>query len=770
MRIYQRFGVFLILAVKLTGADFPAETDWPAFRLGQREVLVNRAYFRPFATGAHAGVPLADGHASFGRQSIRVRENSSEPDVLLKDEGFVIETRRGGYFDLWAAFDQTTARNGAAGLAFVVKVAESRKSYIAIGCDDGYRLRLNGRSISTRIGRRDLNPDEDLVELSLTAGNNQVEISFFKGAAWRQVPNDHFGDQWGAALKLYPDAETARRGIRSIAHHFLETPIVTDFGALALGIPGSLAPNLVIRDVNLKVVWQAPVDDQGILILSKAEGRIPPLPFLGFACVDSLMMEPIICVASFDQLTPELAGQLGPLSNNQACRFRLRHLLRPEFTSSRDRWWARKLTMSAAMALIGQDDDGKLPEKFDAWPTANEPFVAYSSHIDGRMQFYRYSRSRVQTTPRRLAIFFPGAPMPVRPYLESHSVSDIKEAETLAALANAEGIDLLWPGNVDVDYGGEITLAWVKEAVADCLKKRYGEEPVLVFPVGTCAAGVGALKFAANVQNIGGVVLWSPVPFRATYRWPAAEPAQVEAMPVEAWRTSRPADLTLLKDIPMFLRFDIDVPGHGDRLETREFVRDLRSAGGSIEERWLSDPDPVMEWGMRGTEAQREWMLWMRRQNPLNPARAVPHEGTESVQELLLKGFQVKTDGSSLADAWADKWHAMLSTYRGDFPSASAFDPKVLVTITQVGVASLPVLIRTALGQTLLSPATTAAAISSCEGWMMIGMSGNSIAVHLSDNLAANDSPPIDILKEGCARGVLWIKRGQRWLVVQVWQ
>jgi hypothetical protein len=729
----------------------------------------------------------AETNTALGRTSDWLDQAQLEviPRMNSKSESVGFGARRGDYFDLWSAFPNGIAIQGrhALRLSFEVTGATGGAVYLLLGANDSCAIIVDGTAVWGIVGQREHIETENVVRIPVTNGAAKVEVLCWKLKAWDAIPEDHHELEWSINLGLCASEDEAWRSFTSKGSHFLDSPIARAVGDLNTSLWLEHHASVEFYDLEGKHVGSGSVLPTGRITLPQPIEAFDH-GFVGIAVMGGDFAEAIILTGdkAVDELMePCLAGGKREIPTWGAWNYRCRHLFKPEFQKLRDRWWARKAALSLALAGLRTKWDRELVH-FQGWSSASVEFGDYISQVDGTEQYYRaFVGTEKGEGSRPLVVVLPGVPMPVRPFLDSATAADLQGAEMLLGLAKEYGCDLLWPGLVDIDYGGNFARVWIREAL-DAFTRQHptnGHRPIYV--VGTCAAGATAIGYAEAIGEIDGLVLWSPVVERPLYRWPFKGTGQWPLLPRAVMQPeSSGNNIQALLGIPVYVLVDHDDPGHGDRPGTAALCRKLTLLGGTVDEEWVDIPDHRTMWGMRALASQRRWMQWIMKQ-ARNPVRLADQRNTGSlnsatVKNALLRGFVFTPSSAPSAQAWVQRWTDMLRLYRGAAPAS----PSTQMKATQVEVRELSAAHfkdELAKGWGSGRPQLPASAQVAAAAETYTELFGIRLTLGTPDRVeiwceSRGDStqlPAVDLFREGCCQAAVWGLREGRWELIQVW-
>lgn len=695
-----------------------------------------------------------------------------------------LQVRRGDFFDLWAAFPPGTVTDARTALRLHVEFqgAANEAAFLLLGGNDGCAVYADGAPLWGTHGAREHLDGENVVRIPLdSSGRGRIDVLSWRNASWATVPPDHIVEEWSLNLAVCPDETRAWQSIARRKSHFLDTPIVATAADLRSTFHFDGHAGIEFYDLHGQQVARG---------CTTAAGRVElfdPLPFqskpfVGIAVLGGELAEAIVLTngTSLDDLWDPCLQSSGRLVPGwTAWAYRCRHLFKEEFRKDRDHRWARKAAVTIAMAGLRTSFD-RTRTPFRQWTTARLEWGDYESRIDGTKQFYRAMvQSPEQSETRPLLVVLPGVPLPVRPFLESYMAADMQGAEELASLASAAGCDVLWPGVVDIDYGGHLTRAWVQETIA-AFEAAHPVAQRSIYLVGTCAAGASAVGYAETYGGVDGLVLWSPVVDRPNYRWPSREPAGWPMHPRDVMREeSAMTGMRKLRSVPAFVLFDHDEPGHGDRPGTAALCRELQAIGGHVDEEWVDRPDHHMVWGMRAAVGQRRWVEWVTEQ-ARNGSRLAMRKSlgaaAQTIKSALIRGYRIEPPSEPIARSWLANWYGELRKYRGEpnprgasLERASSVEVKVHALRDFVRRIEAGFGYRRPVLPQFSSLAECASAYDILFGIRFEPGEPDRVEVWLDERTPVDRLPPADLFREGCCEAALWGWRNGRWESIQVW-
>lgn len=709
---------------------------------------------------------------------------------LTRAAAQIVNADRELFFDLWRVADALKMDSGGAAiqLSFAINSAKAGTAYLGIGGNDRTVVFVNGMAVFGTIGWRESHLTQHLVPLELKSGINEIAIVAQESGKWYSIPQNHYGPEWSINLQVFGSREAAWNANCNRRFHPFETPIVTE-------LKGLRADNSVEghNDVSLYNLAGVKVMDGKIAesgeVSWPVNAKLPDLPFMGVIVVNDTVGEVIVVTGDqgIESVYLDCSKKLNPKTDSAWVR-RMHHLFKPEFKDIRNQWWWARRAVVAMAKVQSPPVFSDTNPIYSKCPSARIEFGEYVSAIDGTKQFYRYFRATpIPGMPPTLAVQIPTVLNPVRPYLETPSLADISGAENLASIAEAKGIDILWSGSPNVDCGGNLTRKEVEESVADYRSKfdRNGGERL--FYVGNCSSGIAALGCSLSGMNPDGIVLWSPTVHRRNHRWfPGLD---VDDCPYpESVLLQEQTNILVerFKQFPIYLYYDTDLEGHGNRVDAGQFMDAYDKAGGHGTRYWLTPPDTNFVWGLRAIASFRKWMEWIA----LTAKKAAQHEEAKSpiqpnmvnatAKAALLNGFYVdeKDAANPVFSHWLDQWLALMTSYRGERPkitgnpnsTATRISPKELdaQTLAEIrsgdfcrGVAQLSVNAKWPDSMLETTP---------LWGFRLVKHpSGRSTVEVLTDSAVDGPFPKSDLLVDGCCEAALWGRIEGKWTLLQVW-
>jgi hypothetical protein len=686
-----------------------------------------------------------------------------------------LPVREGGFFDLWSFVEKLEPRcmNVAIGLKWFVESSAGHKAFVSVGCDDCCVLFVNQRPVWGRIGRIEHCSLENLIEVNLEREENEILLVTTKAIPWERVPRVHYQDEWTIDVEINTDLSNAWQTFKSRNFHLVDSPVVATWADLRSHVicPSMGSPE--VFDETGKSIRRGSVTvDESI------QWEIPtelPRVFNGVIKIGDFC-EPIV-------IAQDLAT-LPPTERKNICSTAMRpwrerfQVLNGVADKDRDRWWARKFAQAYdnLTHVVSVNDPNYCPARMTH-------FGSFVSKIDGSEQFYFYfDSSGGKSRKRPVAVLWPGVPSPVRPFLHSYPLADIGGAEIMMAAGRDVGVDIVWPGFVDVDYGGAYSVECLRETIA-ALKNGYSTNLAPpIFLVGFCSGGVGVLEYLRTTPGLGGAILWSPYVRPISHKCVNGLDIDPSDFP-SIFSVKKEFGIEQIKSagIPLFVLEDIDVEGHGDREGTAELIRALQSGNLPVEVLWRDHPDNCLLWGARSRPAEIAWMQWIANQSrfplPREKSGEEPPEASKprTVTEALLRGFLLDVGGQTEVAANLRRWGDAYKTYRGS--NLPWGDPKAANTsqtiVSTEEIADLQRFLSIVEGTPKLNLQAMNAAIhrgSPVWGFRLTSSDkGKNAAVKIFFTNGQYHPPKVDLMIDGCCRAAAWYFDGVVWSPLQAW-
>jgi hypothetical protein len=676
-------------------------------------------------------------------------------------------------FDLWTSVEKLQLSSGTDLLvAFDIQVATTGDYWVGLGNNDEVVVYVNRQPVFGLVGSCEYVRNRNLFRVTLASGLNEIRV-LCHHKMWKEVPLFHYYEQWMLSVDLFSDSTSAWDAFRRRNFHFLDTPIVRTIRDFRVDSVTPEINSVTLYNSSGNRITSGYITPTGIVSWNTTDNI--PVPLLGFIDLAGRASEPIIIMGenSLQYFVDSLISRKKD-SGNSAYASRIRHLLKPEFNHERTIWWARKL--AAALAAIQEyDGNSALSSVLSTYALKDLRFVSYRSNIDGTIQYYqRYNNPRRAGKAVPIVIVLPTVSAPVRPYLESAELANLQDTEILMDLALDAGVDLIWPGIVDIDYGGNLARSVLDEVLID-IAESHEHLNVPVVLLATCSSGVLAIGYA-KTREISGLILQTPMIHRGRYRWfngiDVADP-QLPSNVLEAEQTD--ADFDRLMRLPIFLTFNIDVPGHGDRLACRKLCAQLITTNTNFEQHWPK-ADREFRWGERLRVPLAEAFSWLSIKSKEIASKACirvirKRESVLTVKDCLLQGFSIEKSTDKLLAQWLERWSARWFSIRGT-PSATCTSSLGSVNVTSDVLSEEDYTsIRNNLhfkGTCVYKRNSQSLKDNDKNLFGVRLLNGNTVQIFRSADLI-EIPPAIDLIVDGCVRGALWQFDGTEWHLLEAW-
>lgn len=678
-------------------------------------------------------------------------------------------------FDCWALLDALQAPPQSCLIAaFRVRSAVSRTVYLGLGCDDEAVVFQDGLPVFATMGRRrDYIRTQNLVPITLNPGGAEISILLRKFGGWAAIPTKHNSQEWIGGFELYGSAESAWAGFRSHNFSFTDTSIVSTLEDVRVNADPPASRALRLLDIRGREVAVGEINDSGSV---SWQAHAVALPSLGFLSLRGEGSEGILITGN---RSLEAAMAMLPAQGSDASdAWRLRRdylLLQPK--GARELWWTRKMVLALLMTC-GDPKSPEVVQRFADYPAAQLQFHDYVSRVDGSRQYFRIARLKPnEDADWPLLVMLPTVTSPVRPFLDSQEIADERGAENVAALAAENRLMVLWPGNTEVDYGGDLALTEIEEAV-DATKALLGREKIRIFLSGVCSSGVTAIRYA-ETHAIQGLILQSPVIRRSRWRWISGLRLDDPHYPAEVLAAEQ-TDLSFerLRGVPLYLVYNSGMPGHGDRMGSLFLCDRMRRLGSEVEAHWPL-PDAEWVWGERERALLAPAVAWAgRHRDTIIPAGSAAAKPNRSVKGALLKGFQVVRPEDETLQLWLDWWESFRAEYRGqgqeDFAWRPPHSPKTVLRFKLLDSDEMDEIRAGRFIDGNASPEFESLRGSLQPQDQLWGFrllpDQDPETVEVFRSSSVEDSPPkIDLILDGCCRGALWRRTDGGWSLIGCW-
>lgn len=564
-----------------------------------------------------------------------------------------ISVEEEGYFNLWKVNElRASVDDNLVVAAIDIETETASDVALGIGCDKAFFACLNGKCIWGRIGNDAFRPCSELLSLGLAPGRNRLVVGF--ESRERKIRHSYFAKAWQSKLELFRSPRSARSASWENHNSLVDSPLVSDISDLRIRRPPPFCNQAILKRLDGVEIAHGRVGPDGAINWENIPSSLPLVALLG---LDDSEWEPVGFTNGkpFESLLASVPSVV-PCTRQSAWAYRLKHLLKPEFASLRtQREWSQKLVD----ALAGTTDPSALKHSIQ--------LGVYNSAIDRSTQYFMYYVPR-NTEPARgrpLVVFLPTVANPVRPFLESSVIANQYEFQNWCSLADRYGLNLLWPGYNEVDYGGDITMT----ALGECLRaysQQLGTEIKGVHLFASCSAGVAAVRYASRCPSIEGVLLYSPILVRPTQRFtPGISYPRNFVIPKASDEfTSMEETVKGLRNTgECILLFDNGIPGHGVKEESDEFLRLAGQNGLHVKELHCEEKHEIV-FGERMKYRLDLMLRTMAHQEATIGALQASQPLQLTIKRALLEGFQIDNMGSSLSD-WLTSWQSEYLVWRG---------------------------------------------------------------------------------------------------------
>jgi hypothetical protein len=269
---------------------------------------------------------------------------------------------------------------------------------------------------------------------------------------------------------------------------------------------------------------------------------------------------------------------------------------------------------------------------------------------------------------------------------------------------------------------------------------------------------------------------------RSLHRWFHGLPVDDVAYPYSVlYKEQTTTNLTALSTLPVFLDYNSQMTGHGDRRASIWLCGKLQAMGGNIEQLW-PPPEKEFLWGER-ERAQLEPMFdWIVKEETNGGQTHFSHPAAqgiffpESIKDSLLKGFAVRAPQDPELATWLNQWSSLWKAYRGaDLPKvlATTPEPATVVTSRVLNDHDLEDLSSGSFfpGNPQIMATNTKRPVQNGQifGFRLTQARLPTIVEVFRGSNATGTLPRIDLLVDGCCKGALWEKVNEKWIRVNVW-
>jgi|GEM_PF-1078483 len=550
----------------------------------------------------------------------------------------------------------------------VLHAEETREAWLLLGSDMPVAIWLNGERVHIQRNERNLQTYDDAVRLTLHHGGNLLLIKAVSLGGGTPRSRACL-----LAARFEPDLNAAVQTALSLNYKFFRQSLVVLGQPLELysgGIPDEAHFEGQIERYDGSFVREAvigpgrPLSTEGL-----AEGLYR---FVRHS--DGAWAEPVFYVGSYAGLYESMLAQVEALGDALDARTRI----------NLSAYLRRLEVLRDAVQAAGYSDSllydadhkavyaaSALEEVLGCLARGEEPFRNRAGlHLRG-------FRSRIDDQPMYYRVFVPssyradllgGAPLFIlpqtplggsRPFLESVSVANQRDAEGWSRMAENLGVILLWPGYRVSPYQHSIDFAHYEEVLA-VVRADYRIDPERIYIQGLCGSALfSAMEVRRHPRRYAALAMVSPVLHRRKGR--SDERVAFRAFEdYRAWlqETDPIVNCESLAGTPIQILHDEVDPDHGPLADSVELVNALHAMGTEIEfERRSPEPWTIRE---KLFERQLAWACQQRRTDPSDELSADVSSEPLSVAAVLSERFIVVrgTDGAPEERAAAARWCA----------------------------------------------------------------------------------------------------------------
>jgi len=671
--------------------------------------------------------------------------------------------------DLWECAKNLRApTNSRFSVTYEIVVPSTQKVYMDLGCNDEASVWVDGRVCFATIGRCDFMRCQHIIPLSLPAGTRKIVIVCKEASPWREIPDDHIQGEWLLEADFFTSSDDAWNAYRSRNLHIVDCPIVPSIEALRVEntIPGGES-RAVLMDESGNSAISGKVRADGTIEWPQHQEMSSSL---GFLRISDGAIEPILIAQQdrIDELCSKIIGRTELTDEAIPWITRLKVLRSAVTPEMRDSWWARKVVLSLYQSIVSRNS--LLGQRIcKGFRPARLQMASFRSKVDGTVQYYMTWLRGPSNGPLLTIVILPSVPDSVRPFLESPQVANLREMEDDIDMADTNSESILWPGIVDVDYGGGLCRTEIEECL-DSLKLKIGGEPKAVL-VGTCSSGIAAIGYAES-HKISGLVLLHPMIARMQYAYWGNLPIDNIAFPSSVLDDEQTDDrLAFLAQTPTMLIFNSRPGGHGDRSASKYFCKVLKAAGGDIVEQW---PQAKFDftWGERLRCEVHSAYAWANLGIQGDDGKELESQGSRqeqpsNVKMALLKGFQIDAIEDPRLDAWVGQWQNEYVRYRGAKCEIAGNGEARATSVTGklLSIDDLTAIKegRFIDGKVINGGKGAIACDAEICGFRLVQDTHHARVEVFGSKAVAHALPRIDFLIQGCCKGAIWCFCDGKW-------
>jgi hypothetical protein len=693
---------------------------------------------------------------------------------LPKRGGATLQAAEEGFFNLWKVDENDIEENkNVVLLNYSVTAEKSSHVYFDIGSDDGIALLQGENVIYARRGLSEFSDASDVVEVAVHPGANSFQLILQRDD---RRTTRYFAPQWIVKIRVFRNKAAALHCHDTYNRHLMVEPIARSPGDLRSVLVAPLSTHISLRTLDGRQVYDGTIDECGHIHWQSGSETLSGCYIVAN---DLGQAEPIVLTAG-KSLARTAEGVLPQVRSRdevaKAWARRWSTILISEQTDQQDRKWQQR----ACLALLGQLNPTQ------TYATENPEMRlcelhSFRSQLDGSSQEYlcyiprRLRRGIRGPKPQKAAVLvvLPCQAYPLKPFLESYVLDGNQERECWASVADKYGFILVWPGYVDVDFGGPIARAEIVENLA-AFARDYSRFCSDLNILGVCSSGLAATRLPDEVRNdVTGIALYSPMLHKTSHRWfpgmRVRSPAQIPPSALENCNATTIARRNSKQRLVIL--FDSAMPGHGQRAETDELIaacREMR-VDLAVENTGFSDE---FAWGVR-MQYRLGLIMTALRQSRRPPetskskweriAALRPRESAPSIQAALLTGFSISPTTSDPAHRWLEKWNEIYQRWRG-VPLPTGRD-RSSVVVTAASLADDRPWVDEVRSEL---PAHWTGEFKNLFGVARLSAAKDRIAVFWSPDIT-DELPDYDPLIDGIHSGVLFRREEGIWTQVCAW-
>lgn len=653
----------------------------------------------------------------------------------------------------------------AVGLEFDFTSEDAGTLIVALSWSGPGYVFINDEPVLGCLAEREMRRSSSLLRIPVRSGANTLRLVVRGHPERRSRPRNDADPEWVAAVKLLSNETDAIQYQRRHCWYPLLRPLVAEWSDFQTASNIEAYKKVLVYDSQRALRAQGHVNSNGDIIWDMPP---PAPPFFGLLTFGDLIGEPIIVARDLKQVQEMVsAAHFNDATN--PWQFRLSHLLRNQPKSGSDVWWMRKASNALFMGAYLKDSysshDLIKSEQF-AWLRQRSPSAAVLNFMykteSGEARVLRFFVPTRISEKSRCLYIVPTAPNPVRPFLESTSMADLQAVHDFSSIADEFDFALVWPGYVDVDYGGRRSVSELIEALN--ASSMIDGLPTGKVAMGFCSAGVTALNLLRKAPNsVTGVLLYSPFFMRQTKVWlPEIEFDEIDSgedSSMDDWNPWIHRDQLHGKVIPLF--FDSGMLGHGDPFLTPSFSADQEKYGYTAP---IVNGEPVrfLEWGER---AKAKLRMVFALELSTRAVAVAPRKGGSnllsgfSIKAALLSGFRIAQPAGPMSRRWLEKWESISKQYGGSVMGSELKDGSS-ATHTIVDLSDV------LDGDQLSAEARSkVAGVSSFRAQRI--ERGGETTIKVSMSIGEGDSPPaVDLLVDGEFEEIIMVCETGKWHTV----